>query len=84
MLVGARTKELCGEHRSRSEAAVSSLRPRNGSLMFAHEGSRGFVQDLSRNDTAVEHTQALCQSHLWQRRWKPSPPGDFPVTQHGK
>lgn len=49
-----------------------------------------FMQDpkdlcsVSRNDMAVEHTQALCQSHLQQRRWKPSPPGDFPVTQYGK
>lgn len=32
----------------------------------------------------VQHNQALCQSHLWQRRWKLSPPGDFSVTQYGK
>lgn len=72
MPVGARTKEPCEEHRSRSESeSVSSLRPRNGSLTFVHEGSEvcaacpGVTQLWSW--LAVEHTQAPCQSHTCGR-----------------
>lgn len=56
--------------------------------MFVHKGSKVRAECPGRTRLwswlAAEHTWALCQSHLRQRRWKLSPPGDFPVTQCAK